>query len=307
MMKKRLPRKLFKYRAFNVNTLTMLTQLEVFYADPKSFNDPFDCDLKLDRSGNRSIQAIERIWHSLMEGLPAKSRDRRLKENYHSSSRYGGDAHDGGVGSRIFKERLLDDIEERLQEVLGSRGVLSLASKWNCPLMWSHYADEHRGICIEYDTKGHCCDRLGPVDYDSSRTITLSDIAEWKLNVSDVARTKIVEAYFFAKQSQWRYENEWRDIAHSDGRRDQPFKKISAIHFGYRCTEAVKRAVIGILRHHGDSIEYYSMGTTKNGFGLARKGFTLETLNEGFDAPRTDSQAFIFDRIEPYTDEELFQ
>lgn len=306
-MKKRLPRKLFKYRAFNVNTLAMLSQLEVFYADPKSFNDPFDCDLKLDRSTDRSIQDIESIWYSLMEGLSLKFRDRRWQELHHMSSYYGGNAYDGGVGSRIFKDRLLDDIEGRLQEVLGSRGVLSLASRWNCPLMWSHYADEHRGVCIEYDTKGHCCDRLGPVDYDSSRTITLNDIAEWKLSFSEVARTKIVDAYFFAKQSQWGYEKEWRDISHSDGQRDQPFKKISAIYFGYRCPEAVKRAVIGILHHHGDSIGYFSIGTTRNGFGLAKKQFTLDSLNDGFGTLRTESQAFIFDRVAPYTDEELFQ
>src|ERR1700733_13101514 len=38
------PRKLYKYRAFNVHSLRLITQAELFYADPRGFNDPLDCN-----------------------------------------------------------------------------------------------------------------------------------------------------------------------------------------------------------------------------------------------------------------------
>lgn len=40
-----------------------------------------------------------------------------------------------------------------LDSELGNEGVLTLSATWKSGLMWSHYADEHRGICIEYDTR----------------------------------------------------------------------------------------------------------------------------------------------------------
>lgn len=38
------PARLYKYRAFNLNTLRMLTEAEIYYASPRSFNDPLDCN-----------------------------------------------------------------------------------------------------------------------------------------------------------------------------------------------------------------------------------------------------------------------
>ena len=34
-------------------------------------------------------------------------------------------------------------------------GVCALGERADSILMWSHYADEHAGICIEFDTEAH--------------------------------------------------------------------------------------------------------------------------------------------------------
>src|SRR5580704_3885892 len=39
----KLPKKLYKYRKFNTSTLRLLSQAEVYCADPQTFNDPLDC------------------------------------------------------------------------------------------------------------------------------------------------------------------------------------------------------------------------------------------------------------------------
>lgn len=309
MPKPTLPGKLYKYRAFNVNTLSMITELEVFYADPRTFNDPFDCDLKFEFDRSHPIDEVETIWHMIMSAHRSQKWVERANRNHiHMATEHGGHYQDDGDGTQIYKDLLLRDIESQLLEDLGSRGVLSLASTWDCPLMWSHYADEHRGLCIEYATKDHRCDRLGPVDYNASRNISLEDIVNWKLHGSVAARTKIVDAYFFAKQRQWKYEKEWRDISQSEGMRPQPFKRITAIHFGYRCPKPVVAAVMGVLDHHGDAIKYYGMDTTTDGFGLNRRAMSKLGHDEEPDyEPRTESFAFVFDRLDPYTDEELFR
>ena len=57
----RLPRRLYKYRAFNSNTLEMVITDSVYYADPSRFNDPLDTQpsLKLDLD-NGALEAILR-------------------------------------------------------------------------------------------------------------------------------------------------------------------------------------------------------------------------------------------------------
>ena len=51
MASKELPRKLYKYAAFNTNSLRLLSEGEVFYSNPKRFNDPLDCNptIQIDR------------------------------------------------------------------------------------------------------------------------------------------------------------------------------------------------------------------------------------------------------------------
>ncbi|NWM15319.1 DUF2971 domain-containing protein, partial [Escherichia coli] len=40
--KQSIPRRLFKYRAFNNLTLDMIIADNIYYADPSTFNDPLD-------------------------------------------------------------------------------------------------------------------------------------------------------------------------------------------------------------------------------------------------------------------------
>ena len=33
----------------------------------------------------------------------------------------------------------------------GGRGLLCFSFKWSNPLLWAHYADKHKGICLGFD------------------------------------------------------------------------------------------------------------------------------------------------------------
>lgn len=55
----RLPAKLYKYRPFHVNTLRAMTEAEIFYAWPATFNDPLDCDPTLEVDiGRASLEQL---------------------------------------------------------------------------------------------------------------------------------------------------------------------------------------------------------------------------------------------------------
>ena len=135
--------------------------------------------------------------------------------------------------------------------------------------MWSHYADAHRGLCIEFDTEDNACKNLCAVNYARPRSIKVSDLIAWKIQRSTSAEEIIHDAFFFSKAPQWRYEMEWRDISPSIGTRSAPFR-ISGIYFGLRCDDAVKNIVVKLYAAADQSIKFYELYPRESSFGLER-------------------------------------
>lgn len=128
-------------------------------------------------------------------------------------------------------------------------------------LMWTHYAQEHMGFCIEYqfspedymrnDIKSRTASRLFRIRYASSNSA---------INVDE---QKTTELAFLTKSFDWKYENEVRMLQYkpANGALRQQYSlnsetKISAIYFGVRCPDST----ISIIRKLIDSnIPLYKM------------------------------------------------
>lgn len=101
--------------------------------------------------------------------------------------------------------------------------ICSFTETHKNPVVWSHYADEHRGICIEFDTD-HIDIRnnlLRPVNY--SNTVPILEHKSWKDD----------RIAFFNKTEEWAYEKEWRYIA----KENLPFLAFNG--------NAIKRILLG--------------------------------------------------------------
>ncbi len=51
----------------------------------------------------------------------------------------------------VFKKRFLDEPLDNFKRGIEKLGILSLASSNNNLLMWSHYASEHKGMCLGFE------------------------------------------------------------------------------------------------------------------------------------------------------------
>lgn len=92
------------------------------------------------------------------------------------------------------------------------RGFISFChpDKRACPLMWSHYADAHRGIMLEFQTSGDPFAKVQKVDYDQARPHIKADEMK-SLTVS--ASSKLVELgdkIALRKSPAWKHEQEYR-------------------------------------------------------------------------------------------------
>lgn len=124
-------------------------------------------------------------------------------------------------------EKLREQSNDRIAEVhkgVGRAvGIACFAQRWNNVLMWSHYANKHTGICVEYDfdlpfdTASNSL--LLPVEYTSMRPLLpveklgVIEDGELKVNDAEIASlfSQVLKA-LITKSEIWEYEQEWRHI-----------------------------------------------------------------------------------------------
>lgn len=112
----------------------------------------------------------------------------------------------------------------------------------NSLLMWSHYADEHRGYCIKYKLSKHF---IKQDENDSFEHMFLKPIIyrkdEEKVDISGMTSIN-TDLAFATKHESWKYEKEVRLIVYNPNKEDAfygiPLDKdscIEAIYFGCKC------------------------------------------------------------------------
>jgi len=119
-------------------------------------------------------------------------------------------------------------------------------------LMWAHYADGHKGFCVEYDFSSEFRKQMvsfNRVHYDAV------DLSKEKISITEA---------FATKSKEWKYENEVRLISYNfgtEGDYDTVFlddqSSISAIYFGLKCSEERISIIKTMLKGRG--IKMYQM------------------------------------------------
>ncbi len=106
-----------------------------------------------------------------------------------------------GLALRDPTDRLV--LRKTKADLSRDHGLVCLSANWSHPLMWSHYADHHRGVCLGFDAEDSF---FHPVQYVSKR-LTLDAL---NLSRLDEIREEHIIKLLFCKFSAWRYEKEYR-------------------------------------------------------------------------------------------------
>ena len=111
-----------------------------------------------------------------------------------------------------------------------SHGALCLTQNKNNILMWSHYAEAHKGFIVEFDIAdlyskidGNILYDLSPIRYQEERPcIEKDDLIEQK-NHSFLTKCVLTKGTF------WKYEQEWRGLISFLGRHAQKINPIQPV------------------------------------------------------------------------------
>ena len=186
---------LYKYLPFDSGSLKVISEGTLKYTCPLDFNDPFDC---LPSYDEWEVKNIEKVRPDLI--------------------RRAADARGFSPAQRIQNKRKFAKNFERamnsdamVKGLARSLGVLSLSRNPYNILMWSHYADHHRGFLVEFgiypDAPESELKMLVPqkVVYSEDRPV---------VSFRDGFN---LEKYFLTKSLDWSYEEEERVLLTDEG------------------------------------------------------------------------------------------
>jgi hypothetical protein len=196
------------------------------FSPASEFNDPFELKFNLKVNPNSSISR-----KTYFENFP----DNTLED--YKSWQNGIDNH------------FIWYLEQEMRNTVGNiYSITSFSHKNNNNLMWSHYTNYHDGICVEYS------DELLKFLKSIKGFLASGDVKYSKkpylLNAFETNALQVIKV-FFNKQSEWKYEKEFRVILKCDNRTEfikinQSF--IKSVFIGSRCNPKISDRVIEICK-----------------------------------------------------------
>jgi hypothetical protein len=129
--------------------------------------------------------------------------------------------------------------------------------------MWSHYAEHHTGICLEFRSTSSTLffGRAQKVHYKTDHP---------ELNYFRSSREEWVNAIMLTKAKFWEYEEEWRIIEHAEGPGTYrfPHELLTGIVLGCRMADDKKQKIIQWLRKRASQPRLYQAKVRDKEYGL---------------------------------------
>lgn len=222
-----LPAILHRYEQINLQTLRNLKGNVIYLGAPRNFNDPYDCAIgaPLSELSDHGLQQI-------LEGRRVDAPHEALKV--------------------MFREGAAQTLREHTEKFLNERGVACFTEKPDNLLMWSHYADGGRGMCLAFSTAEKLFEKAQKVVYsDQIPTLSLDALLCSK-------QYEAITQLYRTKSSHWAYEEEWR-VIHEQAGTSWHYEAASllAVYFGPNVPEDLMEIALLILTGQNETVRFY--------------------------------------------------
>lgn len=236
---KSVPKFIFHYTNVNKHLYESLLNSELWFATPKSFNDPFDCKYDNQTPWNEELvrkHVCETISHT-GEQVDPEDVVRSFKAEPDLFSKY---------------------VSDRIKEVTSGQGVFCCSESAINVLMWSHYADKHRGVCIKLDI---------------SKDINLFEHSHkvkyyWKYPKFDFFKENDLANRLFAKSRHWEYEEEIRTVKMKPGLYKFNKECLKEIIFGINSNPKEIKIIKKIVESKYNNVKFKRIQFKKHSFKI---------------------------------------
>lgn len=146
-------------------------------------------------------------------------------------------------------------------------------------LMWSHYADSHKGYCVKYRFPN------GFFYKEKEGSVLLVHDVIYRSKMSILKESLTIEDGFFTKHESWGYEDEVR-MLYYNLENPPKFNKIQMwkgtitdVYFGVNCREEDMKKIIDALKN--EKVQYHNMNfDPQNLYLLKNEPWTPEQLEK---------------------------
>ncbi|MFT7432549.1 MAG: hypothetical protein ACI9TY_000161 [Alphaproteobacteria bacterium] len=238
------PISFFKYTGAHGGRLLLENQT-LKWSRPSEFNDPFDChlDLVIDDLDYEFVKnELLRKARCVFDSTVPLDDNNFFNLTITSLKSKGTDFNSiqkmlEPLFAEMFESlpNIVQKYESVFQTFMSAYKLLCLSSVVDDNLMWSHYADSHKGCAFEFrssdqnspynEAKAVSYPELAPVYFDANKVVNLmcGDFSEDYLDM--------IHKCIYTKSRDWDYEKEWR-VSLGDGR--TPSEPFEFLPFGER-------------------------------------------------------------------------
>ena len=314
-----IPTQLYRFLSSKSRNIEAFEKDQIWGSRPATFNDPYECmpsydtdylDLSLQHALgiNKKIQCFDDVedTQDLSMMHPATRESLCTIAKLLNSSDF---KKVLSTDRAVFINRIMPWWKECYEEIaqefteyfISNRQeqyITCLSEKRDETLMWAHYADSHKGFCLEYDMReymtskdksniSNCKPIIGPVHYSSHRfdaTSLVIDMLESKLkstlnidNPTYLSDDMLSFKCLLIKSDVWKYEKEWRLFTFNptagidEDHRIQAIYKPKALFIGARMEQKTANVLQEICDQK--NIPCYKMIQT-----FASKTYTFEPI-----------------------------
>jgi hypothetical protein len=217
----------YKYRNIK-DAEYILKFLNLWFARPSTFNDPFDCSITYQLQPNHKESIDKLIKHFIDKNA--------MVRDYTNASL--------GMQENVCKA---------IRDIANKMGIFSVSEINDDILMWSHYADSHKGLAIGIE-----------FNEDAAYEVKYNKRIPLQAEVADVVEdnNEIFKLFFCRKSPHWRYEKERRlflDISNNGGLQTTPIKAVDIreVIFGLNMEEDKRLEVREWLRNSGIQPQFF--------------------------------------------------
>lgn len=204
---------------------------------------------------NRDLSSLERnyFWSSNINQLNDPWETIIKSDKFIQQSKSIGWLFGKNLNNKLLK---VHDALENLLALNKKIGIYSLSKNYLDELLWAHYANSHKGFCIEYDLNTLIntfkTERVFhfPVKYNTvPPEVTIADV--------NIKNDDLIHKLSGFKSKRWEYEQEYRIITDNFGKQSYNHQALKSIYFGFRMSEADKLKIFKRLK--GRDIKFYQI------------------------------------------------
>lgn len=247
-----IPETIYKYLPINEYTFKNLLNNQIWFSSPKDFNDPFDCKMfKLAKPSRKNLEDFFTKQNKTFKQI------NNITNDYYKNT-----------------EDNLKHAQETVKKYIEDYSIACFSCTKDNILMWSHYSDNHKGICLTFDSVNLFKKSLyiNKTILNLLRVKYVPDYPE--INFLDTKRfRKDVYKMFKYKYNFWRKEKEIRFISEKRGLISFNKEALLEINFGCKLEEeerdGKRKDIIKLVKlYNYPNVKFLQATKCEDKFGL---------------------------------------